>query len=76
MLKLICCLLDDNRVLDTVSASTNWAALTKVYEVTLNVLKDQNNERLWFNTNLKLARVYLESKEYNKVENLIEELKR
>jgi COP9 signalosome complex subunit 2 len=59
-----------------VSASTNWAALTKVYEVTLNVLKDQNNERLWFNTNLKLARVYLESREYNKVENLVEELKR
>jgi hypothetical protein len=31
---------------------------THRYEITLEALKSANNERLWFNTNLKLAKVH------------------
>jgi COP9 signalosome complex subunit 2 len=46
-----------------------------MYEITLIALKSANNERLWFNTNLKLARVYLESRKLQEVERLIAILK-
>mmetsp|Transcript_1712 Transcript_1712/g.5927 ORF Transcript_1712/g.5927 Transcript_1712/m.5927 type:complete len:443 (-) Transcript_1712:201-1529(-) len=65
-----------NGTLDTLSTSTDWTALSKVYEVTLAALRHQNNERLWFTTNLKLAKAYLGGKAYNKVEALLDELKR
>ena len=29
-----------------------------MYEITLEALKSANNERLWFNTNQKLAKIY------------------
>eukprot|EP01036_Dinobryon_divergens_P029451 gene29451-38547_t len=35
-----------------------------------------NNERLWFNTNLKLTKLYLEDKKLNEVERLISSLKK
>ena len=36
--------------------------LSEIYEITLDALKSTNNERLWFSTNLKLAKVYMEEK--------------
>lgn len=47
-----------------------------MYEITLEALKSANNERLWFNTNLKLAKLYLDSKKIADVENIIDVLKR
>lgn len=69
-----------NAILDTVSSSTaagkaNVDDLSEVYEITLSALKSVNNERLWFNTNHKLARLYLESHRIDDVERLIAQLK-
>jgi COP9 signalosome complex subunit 2 len=46
-----------------------------MYEITLEALKQANNERLWFNTNLKLAKLYLDNNKFNEVEKIIETLK-
>jgi len=32
----------------------------KIFELTLEKLASGNNERLWFNTSTKLAKIYLE----------------
>lgn len=39
-------------------------------------LKSTNNERLWFSTNLKLAKVYIEAKKIAEVENILSVLKK
>jgi COP9 signalosome complex subunit 2 len=49
-----------NAVLDVISSTTDTNVLTQIYEMTLESLKTANNDRLWFNINLKLARVYLQ----------------
>lgn len=68
-----------NAILSTIStASTNSASgdvLSEVYEITLLALKSSNNERLWFNTNHKLAKLYLEAEKFSDVERLITVLK-
>lgn len=65
-----------NNVLDTISSVKDLNALSQMYELTLAALKNANNERLWFNTNLKLSRVYLESKRFNDVDRIVTELKK
>jgi COP9 signalosome complex subunit 2 len=45
-----------------------------MYEITLNALKDANNERLWFNTNVKLGKLHLEMGDYSKLPRTIREL--
>ena len=47
-----------------------------MYEITLEALKSANNERLWFNTNQKLAKLYLDSNKFSDVERIIEFLKK
>ena len=46
-----------------------------MYEITLEALKNANNDRLWFNTNLKLAKVYLDAHKIHDVERLLKILK-
>jgi COP9 signalosome complex subunit 2 len=46
-----------------------------VYEVTLRSLRDGNNDRLWFQTNLRLARLYLEAGRFAEVNRMLAELK-
>lgn len=74
-----------NNILDTISnhsskpssnidsseenTSIKNSVMSEMYEITLQALKLNNNERLWFNTNLKLSRLYLEDIE-NKQEDL------
>jgi len=41
----------------------------------LEYLKSKNYEQLWFNASLKLAKIYLEKKEYENFEELISKLK-
>lgn len=49
--------------------------LQHFYETTLAALKNAKNERLWFKTNIKLGKVYLECGEFNKLTNIIKQLK-
>lgn len=65
-----------NAILDSLTSATDIQVLSKMYEITLLALKSANNERLWFNTNLKLAKLYLEEKKYSEVERLISSLKK
>jgi COP9 signalosome complex subunit 2 len=64
-----------NAILDAIAAVTNVQVLSEMYEITLIALKSANNDRLWFNTNLKLAKLYLESQKISELERLISDLK-
>ena len=54
-----------NKILDYVSAANETSALHSFYGMTLDALKEQNNERLWIKTNLKLAKLWLDTQEYS-----------
>mmetsp|Transcript_22304 Transcript_22304/g.30547 ORF Transcript_22304/g.30547 Transcript_22304/m.30547 type:complete len:461 (+) Transcript_22304:72-1454(+) len=64
-----------NAILDTLTTTVESKVLSEMYEITLLALKSANNERLWFNTNLKLAKLYLEDRKLSEVERLIQSLK-
>lgn len=64
-----------NSILDYTSTSKNMELLQEFYEITLQTLKHAKNDRLWFKTNTKLGKVYLERGEYGKVANIIKQLK-
>ena len=61
-----------SNVLETISAggatpdpsSTQYAILGQMYDITLDTLKSSNNDRLWFNTNLKIGKFHLNAKDY------------
>ena len=48
--------------------------LQQIYERTLDSLKSAKNESLWFNTNVKLANIYLNNGQIGKLLSKIEEL--
>lgn len=64
-----------NAVLDVLLTSTDADVSSTMYEITLEALKSANNERLWFNTNQKLAKLYLDTKRFKDVEKIISTLK-
>ncbi|KAJ8921503.1 hypothetical protein NQ315_003121 [Exocentrus adspersus] len=64
-----------NSILDYTSSSKDIGMLQNFYETTLEALKNAKNERLWFKTNTKLGKVYLERGEYAKLVNIIRQLK-
>lgn len=64
-----------NAILDTLTSATDVRVLSEMYEITLIALKSANNERLWFNTNQKLAKLYLDSGKISEVERLVNVLK-
>jgi COP9 signalosome complex subunit 2 len=66
-----------NSILETISGSQNDTVLVEMFEITLTALKTANNERLWFNTNLKLAKLYLNDigSRQSEVEHLMSVLK-
>eukprot|EP00303_Exanthemachrysis_gayraliae_P000203 CAMPEP_0206011440 /NCGR_PEP_ID=MMETSP1464-20131121/13222_1 /ASSEMBLY_ACC=CAM_ASM_001124 /TAXON_ID=119497 /ORGANISM="Exanthemachrysis gayraliae, Strain RCC1523" /LENGTH=433 /DNA_ID=CAMNT_0053385103 /DNA_START=9 /DNA_END=1310 /DNA_ORIENTATION=+ len=65
-----------NKILDLVSASQDMALLQEFYQTTLGALKDANNDRLWFKTNLKLGKLYFDSGEYGHLQEIISELQK
>ncbi len=65
-----------NSILDTIATATDTIVLSEMYEITLIALKTANNERLWLNTNLKLAKLYLEGNKVSDVERLLCVLKK
>lgn len=46
------------------------------YQVTLDYLAETKNERLWVKTNLKLAKLYLDRKEFNRLSSILKELRK
>lgn len=63
-----------NSILDYTSSSRNVELLQNFYETTLDALKHSKNDRLWFKTNVKLGKVYLERGEFGKLTNIIKQL--
>lgn len=64
-----------NSILDYTSTSKDIEMLRNFYETTLEALKNAKNDRLWFKTNTKLGKVYLERGEFSKLANIIRQLK-
>lgn len=50
------------------------AAAAQVFRTTLEVLKAQHHDRLWFNTSVKLARMYLDLQDTAELRRVIDEL--
>ncbi len=48
----------------------------QAFDMTLRVLKETKNERMWFTIAMKLANLYMESKNYVNVQTLLVDLKR
>lgn len=66
-----------NGVLEAIASDGKLDAesLAQMYEITFEALKASNNERLWFNTNVKVGKIYLEQKRYDKVALVVKELR-
>jgi COP9 signalosome complex subunit 2 len=60
-----------NEILDKTGKANDIEVLSKMYEITLEALKSAKNESMWFSTNLKLAKLYLESRKIADVERLL-----
>ena len=66
-------------VLDAVSNASDEKELKEIFEITLTALENTNNERLWFGTNIKLAKLYLKDQDaprIDEVEKILEALKK
>lgn len=53
-----------NNILDLASSSSDVEFMEQFYATTLTSLQDVGNDRLWLKTNLKLAKLWLDLKEY------------
>lgn len=51
-----------------------YRCMEKFYALTLEIFKSTNNERLWLKTNIKLARLWLERKDYRQLTDKLREL--
>ncbi|KAI9364925.1 PCI domain-containing protein [Zopfochytrium polystomum] len=63
-----------NNILDYVSSANDMAFLEQFYSLTLEALKEVKNDRLWTKTNLKLAKVWLDRHEYNRLSKILRQL--
>jgi COP9 signalosome complex subunit 2 len=67
-----------NNMLDFIEkgADSNAAyqCMEKFYSLTLESFQSSNNERLWLKTNIKLARLWLERKDYTRLSKKLREL--
>ncbi|GAA5937399.1 uncharacterized protein JCM15063_002895 [Sporobolomyces koalae] len=65
-----------NRILDYVSAEPKLGTenMQEFYEVTMHALEEQKNDRLSTKTNLKLAKLWLDRHEYNRLNKILREL--
>lgn len=64
-----------NSILDFVSNLKNMSLLHKFYDVTLECLKESHNDRLWFKTNTKLAKLYLDEKDFHNFDIVLSQLR-
>lgn len=59
-----------NNMLDYISSSNDpedMPHMEKFYDMTLDAFTGTNNERLWLKTNIKLAKLWLDRKEYSRL---------
>lgn len=63
-----------NNILDYISNSKDTTFMESFYSTTLSNLADAKNDRLWLKTNLKLAALWLERKEYTRLTQILREL--
>lgn len=63
-----------NSILDYVSAASDSDLLLQFYETTLEALQEAKNDRLWFKTNLKLGKMFLDREDYGKLAKTLKEL--
>ncbi|CAM9339607.1 unnamed protein product, partial [Discosporangium mesarthrocarpum] len=65
-----------NSILDYVSSSNDWELLERLYEKTLETLREHKNDRLWFKCNLKLGHLMYELGDMGRLQRIIKELLR
>lgn len=63
-----------NNILDNVSSADNMIFMEKFYQITMESLAETKNERLWVKTNLKLAKLWLDRKEYGRLNKILKQL--
>ncbi|KAK3847187.1 MAG: PCI domain-containing protein [Linnemannia gamsii] len=63
-----------NNILDFISSSSDMVFMEKFYQTTLNSLKETNNDRLLVKTNLKLAKLWLDRKEFGRLSKILRQL--
>jgi len=63
-----------NAVLDSASSASDLSKLETIYELTLDALKATANQRLWFSTSVKLAKLHLELGDVQKLQRLVRAL--
>jgi COP9 signalosome complex subunit 2 len=63
-----------NSILDLVSTTIDLDLVQQMYDITLKALLDAKNERVWFRTNLKFAKLLFEKEEYNRLSKILREL--
>ncbi|CAI9768606.1 unnamed protein product [Fraxinus pennsylvanica] len=65
-----------NNIMDFISGSAgqNFSLLKEFYQTTLKALEEAKNERLWFKTNLKLCKIWIDMGEYGRMSKILKEL--
>ncbi len=63
-----------NNIIDHISTSGEMDLTEDFYHITLDILKQAKNNRLWFKIYLKLGKIYEEKQEYVKLQKVIKEL--
>ncbi|CBX94786.1 similar to COP9 signalosome complex subunit 2 [Plenodomus lingam JN3] len=67
-----------NNMLDFIEKAAEdadaYRCMEKFYALTLDIFQSTNNERLWLKTNIKLARLWLERKDYRQLTEKLREL--
>jgi COP9 signalosome complex subunit 2 len=67
-----------NNMLDFIEKASDdqkaYRCMEEFYSLTLNSFQSTNNERLWLKTNVKLAKLWLDKKDYNQLSKKVREL--
>jgi COP9 signalosome complex subunit 2 len=67
-----------NNMLDFIEKAAEdadaYRCMEKFYALTLDIFQSTNNERLWLKTNIKLARLWLDRKDYRQLTDKLREL--
>lgn len=65
-----------NSLMEYLSQSKNIEILQQFYETTLRALEANQNDRLWFKTNLKLCSLHFSKRDFNSLTKILTELKK
>jgi len=63
-----------NTILDTISTSKDLNLIELVFNIALQNLKTQGNDRVWFRTNLKLGKLLYDADEHAKLARILKDL--